>query len=1610
VAQVVRRLQVPHLNDWYSALTTLAEQLFPLRQADSRAHSPFFDRSGPFSPALVAAVHDLKRLREGDQLLHQAMLESRNRDAHGGTWSEADCRLKLDRWVPVLERALECFSCLAGLNVLRACHGGFIRLRGARREFAAEAEIDPQLAAAFAESALVARSETGAALALYPLFVGTDSLAPGYQEDLLAYYGHGRRRMVHLGVSERVELEESLGEYRRLLDDKVIDPGYQRHELRPWLVTTWAREITRGTIDDLCGVKYFPDFYRERIAIPAAPGSGVDDAAVRWLEHGREAALLIAAEAGSGKTSLLCRLAERLLSTEDGEPSPDCVLLLLGAEVPAAGAIGSQRLFGRIRTGLGLASGARGFSSFAELLEAWETTASEDLDHERRRLVILVDAVNEAAGAKDLLGEIADVAAAVADANRRAGRRWVRLAVSLRHEWLGALLSRGQDQESAGFLDRPGHFAHFQGQAEREVPYLALRPFAVHEAADAYERARTSLPAGCTTPWEALAPPIQTLLSKPLLVLLFHQTFAGREAPTALEGEGQLWSTWLDRTFDPARAGAGLADLALTLAGECLDQGLSQIPPELAAEWRDRWRTRLGHDPATIAANLDDLERLADAGILRQSAAGGWDFVSDSLAEQLFWRELKRRRPEADDEGLTAGLDCPWSPLRDGALVLAGVALWERETPATMVPLLSTSAAILGRTLARIAPRGEHEKIKARIPRFSAQLEKLTAAALASDRTVPAVASFQRALAWWACDELQGRAGAVSALRALTAAAHSALERLLQLEPENAEYLRDLSISYDQLSDLDRRSDPVRAREGYAKGLEIAHRLVRLEPGNVEYLRDLSISHNKIADLDEDSDPTRAREGYAKGLEIREQLLQLEPDNVEYLADLSFSYNRLADLDKHSDTVRAREGYAKSLEIDEQLLQLDPDNIQYLSDLSVSCNKLARLDQRSDPTRAREGYAKGLEIAGRLARLEPDNIRYLRDLSIAYANLAGLDQRSDPTRAREGYAKSFEIADRLVRLDPDNREYLRGLSISYNNLADLDRRGDPALARESYARGLAIAEQLVRLEPDNVQFLGDLPLWYERLADLDARTHPAATRNSYLKNLQIRQRLVQLEPDNMLHLRNLSMSYGKLADLDRRSDPVRAREGYAKGLEIAHRLVRLEPDNVEFLRDLSIAYDRIADLDEDSNPARARDGYAKALEIRERLLRLDPENREYLDDLSISYDNLASLDRPSEPARAREGYSKGLEIREQLVRLEPENAQYLRALSISYHNLADLDRQSDPAQAFVGYTKGLAIREQLAHRDPDNLNYLRSLSISYARLADLAASTSPTRAREGYAKKLEIAERLVRLEPGNVTYLGDLAIAYANLADLDRRVDQALARERYTMGLEIYQQLIRVEPTNPSYRRNLSVWYERIAQVDERGDPARAREGYRKAFEVLSPLISREPAPSVYLEPLATLHERLARLDLASDPPNARRAALESLEIRLLLLGREPDNLDYGRSLASSRRTLADLDRLENPAAASAGYAASLAEVQQLLAREPEHLELRYDLATCLEKLATLDAEFAPTRAREGYGKSLEILRDLLEPEPDHIEWREALDRVEGRLAALATPRGTGGG
>src|SRR5262249_9457403 len=152
------------------------------------------------------------------------------------------------------------------------------------------------------------------------------------------------------------------------------------------------------------------------------------------------------------------------------------------------------------------------------------------------------------------------------------------------------------------------------------------------------------------------------------------------------------------------------------------------------------------------------------------------------------------------------------------------------------------------------------------------------------------------------------------------------------------------------------------ALEIFTKSLTIWQRLTARHD-NAQWRRDLSISYERIGDiLLKTGRKEQALLSFKSSFEIRKQLADADPGNLKRQRDLAVMYGRMGDL--MLEVQRKEEGIQAlraSLAIRERLAAADPGNILWQTDLVIALRRLARA---GDDPRAR--LARALDIARRL--------------------------------------------------------------------------------------------------------------------------------------------------------------------------------------------------------------------------------------------------------------------------------------------------------------------------------------------------------------------------------------------------------------------------------------------------------------------------------------------------------------------------------------------------------------------------------------------------------------------------------------------------------------------
>jgi len=345
----------------------------------------------------------------------------------------------------------------------------------------------------------------------------------------------------------------------------------------------------------------------------------------------------------------------------------------------------------------------------------------------------------------------------------------------------------------------------------------------------------------------------------------------------------------------------------------------------------------------------------------------------------------------------------------------------------------------------------------------------------------------------------------------------------------------NLGLIYQSKGQLDK------AEEMHNKALEINEQIGRLE-GMANQYAALGIVFDARGNLDE------AEEMHLKGLEIEEKIGRKEGTARQY-GNLGVIYMDRGQLDK------AEEMHNKSLEINVQMGNKKGMAKDY-GNLGLIYQKRGQLDK------AEAMHKKSLEIAEKLGLQEI--------MANAYGNLGLIYQkRGELDKAEEMHNKALEINKKLGRLEGMASDYA-ALGLVY------EKRGKLKEAEEMHLKGLEIEEKIGR-QAGIARQHGNLGGIYQ-------------TRGQFDKAEEMHKKALETA-EKLGHLEYMACEYGNLGLIYmEKGEPDKAEEMYKKSLEIDEKLGLLGGIASDYCN-LGAVYKKKGDI------AKAREYWEKALEL-----------------------------------------------------------------------------------------------------------------------------------------------------------------------------------------------------------------------------------------------------------------------------------------------------------------------------------------------------------------------------------------------------------------------------
>ena len=577
-----------------------------------------------------------------------ALLRLRNILAHGGIPPDNSLSASLcEIYDPIMLHVMEEFSFLQDLDLfqpLRQTENGVeaIALHGLGPH---ATFIKANFNEAIPDSCcfLQRRSSPERRLAIHPLFLGPTATQYNMtlDEPLFLFEGMGRNRIVYLGIKRKFETESNFD----LVTNSLFTPLAANSAALGGPLIAMAIKRSMEAVQINQNVKYFPDVYQERAKYSSLIRDFSSDLSSRLT------GLIIVAESGAGKTSLLCDATVQLLSVATPRIIPLFVLardLVCKPSMTSAGSLTEymETIFN-----------VNNSSSVEDLLQRINGLLPQAYQKGERCFLLMLDAMNEFSDPLLLLREF-DL---FVDAARRYS--WLKIIGTIRKGAFDVLFSRLAGGEPNWPRSTRAYVRSPNDGGTLSVA-LQLASFSEMETREAYgrylERAKSdnAIPA-CLTPFDHLPDAVRSLVSKPLILRMLMQAYDGQHV-----AQGVVASTLFER-FHTEVLSKEQALTVRSLAIECVRLKVRAISKASVKHILNEWM--LAKDEYELLVKLDPMDQLVDLGIFIKTREGDYTFAQQLYMEFLISEHLReeRRTPESILAYIKSGLLNPTGYLEE---------------------------------------------------------------------------------------------------------------------------------------------------------------------------------------------------------------------------------------------------------------------------------------------------------------------------------------------------------------------------------------------------------------------------------------------------------------------------------------------------------------------------------------------------------------------------------------------------------------------------------------------------------------------------------------------------------------------------------------------------------------------------------------------------------------------------------------------------------------------------------------------------------------------------------------------------------------------------------
>lgn len=310
------------------------------------------------------------------------------------------------------------------------------------------------------------------------------------------------------------------------------------------------------------------------------------------------------------------------------------------------------------------------------------------------------------------------------------------------------------------------------------------------------------------------------------------------------------------------------------------------------------------------------------------------------------------------------------------------------------------------------------------------------------------------------------------------------------------------------------------SRELVEQRIERLSALLQSDPMNADYSRDLARSWSSLGKIFEQiGEQTRAMEAVERAISLLRPEVIRAPQNVLYSQDLAHSLGTKAALAaQHGDLALAVESAEEAVSVGNNIIRLSPDLPDAQRNVARSYMILARIQARApDKSQQIASIQHAQKIYESIFNSNSRNPESRIDLARSQSELGiALLRANEPARALQLLEQAGAHFSALTAAFPNNPDYLRALARNMDETAHAhSRMNDHAQALAIHEKATADFRALVEKRPENTAYARDLARNLAETGQSAARTGNAPkAEKSFKESFKIYGELLSGDPNS----------------------------------------------------------------------------------------------------------------------------------------------------------------------------------------------------------------------------------------------------------------------------------------------------------------------------------------------------------------------------------------------------------------------------------------------------------------------------------------------------------------